>query len=408
MQFAYTGRDRIGKLVDGILDAPSIEAAAADVQRDGITPIRIEEQSASFDLAAVVREWWLARAKVDLDELVIFCRQMNALSRSGIPIIRSIRGLSESSGSEVLRRALAGISRKLEGGVNLASCLQEYPRIFPDLFVAMVHVGENTGNLEGAFAQLAVGLELERATRKRVQQAVRYPTMVVGALSIALLIINIWVIPAFSGVFERLGADLPWPTLVLITVSNFFVNFWWLLLGLALLVGYLFVTWVGTTAGRYQWDQRKLSIPIIGILLNLIAMSRFSRNFAMMLAAGLPITQALSLVASAVGNTFIGGAITKMRVGIERGDTLVSTAGSSGLFSGLVMQMLAVGEETGQIDGLLVEVADFFDEEVEYKLSRLSDSIEPLLIFVMGILVLVLALGVFLPIWSLGEASMNH
>ncbi len=408
MLFIYKGRDSLGNPVEGSLEADSEESVATRILQSGITPVSIVRQAASVDVMDAINEWLESRAKVELDDLVIFCRQMNALSRSGIPIIRGIRGLSETTGSVALKRVLAQVARKLEGGVSLAACMQEHPRIFDRLFIAMIHVGENTGNLEGAFRQLAINLELERTTRKRVKQAVRYPIMVVTALSIALVIINVFVIPAFSGVFARLGADLPWPTQVLIATSNFFLNFWWLILGALGVGAWLFNSWKNTEEGRYEWDRIKLRFPILGPLLNLVSLSRFSRNFAMMLAAGLPVTQSLTLVAGAVGNTFIGHAIEKMRSGIERGDTLVSTAGSSGMFSGLVMQMLAVGEETGQIDGLLEEVADFYDEDVEYRLSRLSDAIEPLLIFVMGILVLVLALGVFLPIWSLGEASIKH
>lgn len=408
MHFSYQARDNVGNLIEGSLEAATIDAAATEIQQGGLTLVRVKESSNSQDMGRWLNEWLITRSKVSLDELVIFSRQMNALSRAGIPIVRSIRGLSESSGSELLKRTLVKVANKLESGVNLAACLKEHPGVFTDLFVAVIHVGENTGNLEDAFKQLTAGLELERATRKKVQQAVRYPTMVVGALSLALVVINVWVIPAFSGVFARLGSDLPWPTLVLVSFSNFVVNRWWLILGILFLCLYLFFTWVKTEEGQYKWDGIKLGIPVIGPLMNLVALSRFSRNFSMMLAAGVPITHALTLVAGAVGNTFIGKAVMEMRSGIERGETLVSTAGNSGMFSGLVMQMLAVGEETGQVDGLLVEVADFYDEEVEYQLSRLSDSIEPILIFVMGILVLILALGVFLPIWSLGEAAIRH
>lgn len=408
MHFSYQARDNVGNLIEGSLEAATIDAAATEIQQGGLTLVRVKESSNSQDMGRWLNEWLITRSKVSLDELVIFSRQMNALSRAGIPIVRSIRGLSESSGSELLKRTLVKVANKLESGVNLAACLKEHPGVFTDLFVAVIHVGENTGNLEDAFKQLTAGLELERATRKKVQQAVRYPTMVVGALSLALIVINVWVIPAFSGVFARLGSDLPWPTLVLVSFSNFVVNRWWLILGILFLCLYLFFTWVKTEEGQYKWDGIKLGIPVIGPLMNLVALSRFSRNFSMMLAAGVPITHALTLVAGAVGNTFIGKAVMEMRSGIERGETLVSTAGNSGMFSGLVMQMLAVGEETGQVDDLLVEVADFYDEEVEYQLSRLSDSIEPILIFVMGILVLILALGVFLPIWSLGEAAIRH
>lgn len=408
MQFAYTGRDRSGGKIDGIIEAASVDAAVAVIRDSGIAPIRVEEATPTVDILEQVQEWWYERAGVSLDELVIFCRQMHALSRAGIPIVRGFRGLSESTGSVVLQRVLATVAKKLESGVNLATSLQEHRQIFSELFIAMIHVGENTGNLEGAFRQLAANTEMERITRKRVQQAVRYPIMVIGALVVALAVINIWVIPSFSGIFERLGADLPLPTLVLMATSSFFLNYWHLVLAGMAGAGYIFWGWIQTDHGRYHWDRVKLRIPLIGPLLTLTAMSRFSRNFAMMLAAGLPITQALSLVAEAVGNRYLGDSFHGMRSSIERGESLVVAAGSSGMFSPLVMQMLAVGEETGQIDSLLDEVANFYDEEVDYRLSRLSDAIEPILIFVMGILVLVLALGVFLPMWSLGEASIGR
>jgi MSHA biogenesis protein MshG len=407
MQYSYQGRDSAGNLAEGVMEALSAEDAASAVQRTGITLVSLEEKAVAFDVGEAFSEWMIARTKVSLDDLVILCRQMNALSRAGIPIMRSIRGLSDSSTSVVLRRCLAKVAERLDGGVDLATCLRDFPHIFDELFIAMIHVGENTGNLDGAFKQLGVNIELERTTRQRVQQAVRYPLMVVSALSVAMLIINIWVIPSFSDVFAKLGAELPLPTVILIAISNAFLSYWWLMLAVVVIAAYAFAAWVATDNGRYEWDRIKLKLPIIGPLLFLVALSRFSRNFAMMLAAGLPITQALVLVSSAVGNSFVGKAVAEMRAGIERGDTLVSTAGSSGMFSSLVMQMLAVGEETGQIDDLLIEVADFYDEEVEYRLSRLSDAIEPILIFAMGLMVLVLALGVFLPIWSLGEASMS-
>ncbi|MCB1691705.1 MAG: type II secretion system F family protein [Pseudomonadales bacterium] len=408
MEFSYRGRDDGGRLHEGRIEASSREAAAANILRNGITPVHLEEFAEPVDILAKLQSWQEAHAKVALDDLIVFCRQMYALSRAGIPIVRSIRGLSESSGSPALKRVLVDIADGLESGVNLASCLQEHPRIFNDLFVSIVHVGENTGGLDQAFKRLAENLDLERQARKRVQQAVRYPLMVISALSIALMIVNIWVIPAFASVFDRLGAALPLPTRILIATSGFFVHFWWLVL---LIVGaaiFAFYSWIATEEGRLEWDRRKLRIPLVGSLLELVALSRFARNFAMMLAAGLPINQALVLVAGAIGNAFLGRAVTAMRAGIERGDSMVNVAARSGIFSPLVMQMLAVGEETGRVEELLDDVADFYDQEVEYSLSRLSESIEPLLILAMGGMVLVLALGVFLPIWSLGQAAIHH
>ena len=324
----------------------------------------------------------------------------------GHSIIRAIHGLADTTKSELLAAVLRDVANRLEGGVNLATAMRAHPDVFSDLFVAMVHVGENTGQLEDGFRQLATNLELERDTRKRVKQATRYPTMVVTAIFGAILIVNFFVIPKFADVFKQFGADLPLPTQILVGMSDFLINYGWLVLIAGIAAVVMFLRWIKTPEGRYKWDHFKLKIPILGQLFELVALSRFARNFAMMLGAGLPITSALTIVAEAVHNKYIGKAITDMRAGIERGDTLLRTARASNMFSPLVLQMMSVGEETGSIDALLIDVADFYDEEVEYSLKRLSDSIEPILLVFMGIMVLVLALGVFLPMWDLGSAAM--
>lgn len=408
MEFDYRVRDHGGALHEGRISAASADEAAGELLRKGLTPVSLSESSPAVDVLAGVREFLEARARVDAEELIVFCRQMYALTRAGIPIVRAIRGLAESSGSDKLRRVLVVVARELETGKPLASCLNDHPETFDALFIAMVHVGENTGSLDQAFYQLAQNLALEQQARKRASQATRYPVMVCGSLLLALLVINFWVIPAFAGVFERLGSDLPVPTQILMATSSFLLAWWWALLGAVLLAVVVIGQWLDTPAGALVWDEKKLRIPVVGRLLERLALSRFARNFGMMLSAGLPVTQALALVAGAVGNSYIGNTVAGMRSGIERGESLVSVAGRAGIFSPLVMQMLAVGEETGQVEGLLTDVADFYDQEIEYDLSKLSESIEPILILMMGGLVLILALGVFLPIWSLGEAAMSR
>jgi MSHA biogenesis protein MshG len=286
--------------------------------------------------------------------------------------------------------------------------LNGHPKVFNTLFVSMISVGENTGQLDQAFRQLSVYLELERETRKRIKQATRYPLFVLSAMAVALVVINLFVIPAFSRVFAQFKADLPWATQVLIGTSQFFQDFWWLL---ALLFGaslYGFFKWIETDAGALKWDQIKLRLPIVGGIFERIALARFTRTFAMMYRAGVPLLQTLSINSASVGNRYIGQAILAMREGIERGEALTRTASTSGLFTPLVLQMMAVGEETGALDDLFVEVADFYEQEVDYDLKQLADAIEPILIVAMGIMVLVLALGVFLPMWELGSAARGR
>ena len=405
--FEYQGRNQKGESVSGVLDVASSSAAAGELSRRGITPIKIVEQAekASKDLNLNIT---IFPKKVSLDELIIFCRQMNALTRAGIPIIRAMKGLADSTKSEVLKETLFDVSSRLESGINLASSMQAHPKVFSELFISMIHVGENTGQLEDAFKQLSENLELERDTRKRVKQATRYPTMVISAIFIALFIVNIFVIPKFASVFKKFGADLPWPTQVLVATSNFCLNYWWLIIGLVIAAIYAFRYWVQTEHGHYEWDRRKLNFPIVGVLFEQITLSRFTRNFAMMLSAGMPITHALAIAAEAAGNRYIAQRILDMKSSIERGDSLLRSARQAEVFTPLVLQMMAVGEETGSIDSLLNEVADFYDEEADYSLKRLSESIEPILIVAMGGIVLILALGVFLPIWDLGAAAMGR
>lgn len=406
-QFQFRGRDARGEVNQGTLDAATRDAAATELVRRGITPIAVTEIQQPKDVLAGLKKHPLFVPKITLDELIIMCRQMNALTRAGIPIIRAMRGLAESTRSEALKATLHDVTNRLESGVSLAASMQAHSKVFDELFISMIHVGENTGQLEQAFKQLSESLELERDTRKRIKQATRYPMIVSGALLGALMIINFFVIPKFAGVFAKFGAELPFATKILITTSNFFINYWWLLGGLSVGAVYAFKRWVKTPQGHYLWDKYKLGFPIVGGLFEQITLSRFSRNFAMMLGAGVTVTHALAIAAEAAHNKYIGTNIASMKTGIERGDSLLRTANATGMFTPLVLQMIAVGEETGSIDRLLNEVADFYDEEVDYGLKRLAESIEPILLLAMGAMVLVLALGVFLPIWDLGKAALK-
>ena len=406
--FRYSGRNAEGAKVAGIVDGNSAEAVASELLGQSITPLTIEAQNAvDADVFASIGEF-LRRKHVDLDELIIFCRQMYSLAKAGVPIIRAIAGLGESNRNLYFREVLQKVRSDLEGGVSMAVALNAHPKVFGTLFVSMISVGENTGQLDQAFRQLASYLELERETRKRIKQATRYPLFVLSAMAVALTVINLFVIPAFSKVFAQFQAQLPLPTRILIATSQFFQDYWWLL---ALLLGgslYAFFKWIETEAGALKWDQLKLRLPIVGGIFERIALARFTRTFAMMYKAGVPLLQTLSINSASVGNKYIGQAILGMRESVERGEALTRSASASGLFTPLVLQMMAVGEETGALDDLFVEVADFYEQEVDYDLKQLADAIEPILIVAMGVMVLILALGVFLPMWELASTAKGR
>ncbi|NRB22625.1 type II secretion system F family protein [Shewanella sp.] len=395
--YKYRGRDASGQQVTGVVDAASESAAADQLMSRGVIPLELIEakERQDFSLAS------LFKAKVSLSELQIFSRQMYSLTRSGIPILRAIAGLSETTHSQRMRDALDDISEQLTAGRPLSSAMNHHQDVFDSLFVSMVHVGENTGKLEDAFMQLAGYIEREQETRRRIKAAMRYPTFVLIAITIAMVILNIMVIPKFADMFSRFGAELPWATKLLIGTSSLFVNYW-----PAMLVGaigtYIGIRyWHNSEKGEKQWDKWKLHIPAVGSIIERSTLSRYCRSFSMMLSAGVPMTQALSLVADAVDNAYMHDRIVAMRRGIEAGESMLRVSNNSQLFTPLVLQMVAVGEETGQIDQLLNDAADFYEGEVDYDLKNLTAKLEPILIgFVAGI-VLILALGIYLPMWDM-------
>jgi MSHA biogenesis protein MshG len=270
---------------------------------------------------------------------------------------------------------------------------------FPPLAINMVRVGENTGRLDEAFLQLAEYLERDRETRDQVKMALRYPAFVIFAIGVAIAIINYWVIPTFARVFKNMGAELPWQTKILIALSDFTVAYWPLIIATLLVATFALRTYVRTEEGRYRWDKYKLRLPIVGDIIYRATLSRFSRAFAMASHAGVPIIQTLTVVSRAVDNSYIGDRILSMRNGVERGDNLTRTAAATGMFTPLVIQMINVGEETGAVDEMMTEVADFYDREIAYDIKNLSAAIEPILLVFIGIMVLVL--------WDLGSVALN-
>lgn len=290
---------------------------------------------------------------------------------------------------------------ELTNGRSLSASMQLHSKVFSPLFVSMIHVGENTGRLDQALLQLANYYEQELETRKRIKTAMRYPTFVISFIVVAMFILNVKVIPQFASMFSRFGVDLPLPTRILIGMSEFFVNYWMLLAGFIVGLIFGFKAWVATADGRERWDKWRLKLPVVGGVVNRAQLSRFSRTFALMLKAGVPLNQSLALSAEAMGNRYLELKILKMKADIEAGSQVSVTSINSGIFTPLVIQMISVGEETGRIDELLMEVADFYDREVDYDLKTLTARIEPILLVIVAGMVLVLALGIFLPMWGM-------
>ncbi|MBD1391088.1 type II secretion system F family protein [Neiella sp. HB171785] len=397
-RFSYQARNPQGQEVRGELEAVNQAAVADSLIRRSLVPIKIEqapEKAANFDFKALFEK------AVDLDEMVIFSRQMFALTKAGVPLLAAISGLAEASHSAQMKRTLDDLGEQLESGRTLSTAMAAHPKVFSRMYVSMVHVGENTGQLEETFFQLAQYLEKEQETRRRIKAAIRYPIFVIIAITIALVVLNIMVIPKFAEMFAQFNAELPWPTRFLIGMSDMFVNYWPLMLIVLILLIFGTRYYVNTDSGRLRWDRVKLRLPIIGSIISRSTLERYSRSFAIMLKAGVPINQALTLVGSAVDNAHMSERVAEMRREIERGESLLRTSRRSELFTPLVLQMVAVGEETGRIDELLLEAADYYEREVDFDLKSLTARIEPILITVVAVMVLILALGIFTPMWDM-------
>ena len=404
--FAYRGRNARGELVRGVLENSDSGAVADQLLTTGVSPIEITPTVGPQGLAG---EGWLRRLgaeSVTLEDMLLFSRQMYTLLKSGVPILRSLAALQESATRSGFAKMLQDLRESLDSGRDLSTAMRRHPKVFDPFYLSMVRVGELTGALEEIFLRLFNHLEFEREIKNQVSQALRYPIFVIVVMAVAVVIVNIFVIPAFARIFAGFKAELPLMTRVLLGFSDFMVQYWPALLGVTAGAYVLFRIWVGTPAGRYSWDRMRLRVPVAGKIVLKATLARFARSLSIALKSGVPIVQALSVVEQVVDNTYVGQRIDQIRGGVERGESLLRTSVTTGVFTPVVLQMISVGEETGQLDDLLREVAEMYQREVEYELKTLSTQIEPILIVLLGVLVLMLALGVFLPMWDLGQAAL--
>ncbi|MFA5017109.1 type II secretion system F family protein [Methylobacter tundripaludum] len=403
--FSYKGRNNKGELVKGVLESDDRGALAKQLLSSGITPVEIVPGSAPSAVSNLSIN--LFEERIEPIDIMMFSRQMYTLLKAGIPIMSALSGLMSSTKNKAFVKVISEIRSSLDSGRELSAALNLHPKVFNGFYVSMIKVGETTGMLDKVFMRLFDHIEFEKFMRDQIKAALRYPTFVMMAMAVAIVVINIFVIPAFAKVFQGLGAELPLMTRILLNFSNFMVTSWpYLLTGFAGSV-LMFRSYIASDKGRYQWDSFKLRTPLAGPIINKATLARFARSFALSSKNGVPIMSALTLVAQTVDNDFIAHKVEQMRTGVERGESILRTATNSGVFNPLVLQMIAVGEESGALDDLMEEIADMYQRDVEYEIKTLGAKIEPIMIVFLGVLVLILALGIFLPIWDLGKASMH-
>ncbi|MDD5248847.1 MAG: type II secretion system F family protein [Rhodocyclaceae bacterium] len=399
----------MGEVVQGVLEGATAGEVAGSLLGSGVTPLEIkaapasalkkkEGSGAKFDFFA---------EKIEHIDILLFTRQLYTLLKAGLPIMRALVGLQESCVNKTMKAMLGQLRDSLDSGRELSLAMARHPKVFTAFYLAMVQVGEMTGRLEDVFLRLFEHMEFERFMREQVKSALRYPSFVVIAMVIAMGVVNVMVIPAFAKVFEGMHAELPLLTRILIGTSNFMVNWWYVIAGALGALVFAFRSWIATAAGRYTWDRWKLQIPIAGKIVRKATLARFARSFALASRSGVPVIQAMTTVAETVDNAYLAERIERMRDTIERGESVLRAAIATGAFTPIVLQMIAVGEESGSLDEMMEEVAGLYQSEVEYELKTLAQQIEPIMITMLGAMVLVLALGIFLPLWDLGKVAVK-
>lgn len=403
--FKYTGRNQNGEQTSGVINAKSVDGVAEKLMKEHIIPIKIEKHKVKSSTSIFKKN--LFGDKLKLEDLIIFCRQMNTMIRVGIPVIDSLSYIGNSTQCGIFAKILPQIAEAISSGQTFTDALKQHPKHFPEVIVNIIAAGENSGQLERSFKQLAEYLEFENKSIKRIKSATRYPIIILAAAVIALGIINFMVIPSFAQMFSTFKTELPLPTRIMIGMSNFFVDN-------AIVIAIAFVGAIfgfkyaiKQPAGKYHWHHFLLKMPIFGPILKNAILGRFSRMFAMMLETGIPLIEAINLVGKTIGNSYVTTHMSSMGNNIEHGDTVTNAAKETKLFSPMIIQMMSIGEETGSMDSLLHEVATFYENEVDYDLNRLGDMLEPVLLVIMGVMVLFLALGVFLPMWDMASFAQQ-
>ena len=405
--FAYKGRNTRGDLLEGRIESPNAQAVAVWMSAVGLTPIAINQQAA----AAAAPKWVTAlfsQPKLTEMELLLFTRQMGSLVRAGVPLMQALAGIQKSTVKTHIIGMLQAVRDDLDRGIELSGALARHPATFSDFYVNMVKVGESSGQLEKIFSRLHEQIEFDMDMRRKLKSALRYPMFVCIALFIAVAIINVFVIPAFAKVYAQMNVALPLVTRILIATSLFTIEYWWVVVTaiIALVVGYR--AYAATPDGRRTIDEHMLKVPIFGPIAKKTSMARYAFAFATASEAGIPLVQAYSLTSKVVANAFFERRILRMRDGVERGESIYRVAQNAGIFNPLELQMISVGEETGRMDDMLRSISQMYQEEVDFEVTRLAQTLEPILIAGLGVVVGTLMLAVFLPMWDLAQLAKRR
>jgi type IV pilus assembly protein PilC len=407
--FEYWVKDKTGKDLKGFQDAQDVQELVRQLKAQEYLVVRVEQVKKGAPILSIqkgaapkIRQG--KSGKVKLDDLVIFSRQMATLVAAGIPLIQALDILAVQMDKEKFRLVLRRMHGDLQSGKSFSEAMQAHPKVFSALFIHMVRAGEMSGRLQEILDRVAQYFEKSSALQKKVKAAVMYPTAVsVMAFGITFFMLA-FVIPQFATIFESLSAELPAPTQILINVSNYLAaNWWWIL---AVLGGsiFLFRKFIGSPAGRLPWDTFTLRMPIFGQIILKVAVSKFARTLSTLLRSGVAILAALEIVSKTSGNARIEKVITDLMGSVKRGESIAGPLEKSDIFPSMVVRMISIGEETGELEEMLTKIADFYDTQVDTAVSGLTSLIEPLIIAFLGIVIGGIVIALFLPILTLTQA----
>lgn len=399
--FHYKARDKFGALFTGEIDTMSKDAVAIQLDSLGYFPVLIEEQRSDLFSSEFLENLQAHLQPITLEDLIVFTRQLTTLVAAGLPFITSFDALIQQTENKRFKKTITQIRNDVEAGRSFSEALAKHPAVFSDLYVNMVRAGEVGGVLDQMLERLASLSEHEAEIRARIKAATRYPKIVILALGVAIVILVSFVIPRFAAMYANFKAQLPLPTRILISISYIGQHYWYWVIGAVVLMVVGFKKYINTPQGRLQWDGFKLKVPVFGEIFLKAALSRFTRVFATLNRSGLPVLQTLEIVAKTVNNVVISRVIDNVRDSARQGRGLVQPMRVSGIFPPIVIQMMAIGEETGKMEEMLMKVSQYYDRDVDYSIKNLSTSLEPLLLTLIGGVILFLALAIFMPWWNL-------
>jgi type IV pilus assembly protein PilC len=405
--FAFRAVDLAGVPARGEMEATSKAMVSEQLRQRGLIVLDVTERREALKLESLMQRF----KNVRLRNLAVFSRQFATLIASGMPMLRSLYALEDQTDDEMLKKAIVGIRSDVEAGSSVAAAMESQPGVFDPLYRSVVRAGEGSGRLEEALDRIAYHLEKLDALRRQVRSAMTYPAVVMALALVVMIAVVALIVPVFVGIFEEIAQDypgsqseLPWPTQITVSVSDFITSKWFVLIPIIALFAYAFLRWKKTEKGRIQWDRFKLRIPRIGDIVQKVALARWSRTFSGTISSGVPILEAIQVAGRTAGNAVVEGAMDDVYRSVRGGGTIAQPLEDHPVFPPMVSHMVAVGEDSGQLETMLAKIADFYETEVDAKIKQLTALIEPLLICLVGGIVGFIVISMYLPIFNLYDA----